>query len=150
MVDESARPYPQFWLYGDTPIKMERTADGGLRVLAFQDGALVLASHYRSVIFHDRDDLAHRIDEGTWTRLTGGRQWSAADELNARREKRRRELDAMDSTIRRDLTFTTLAAAWSDQITMDRGADILGMTLPDFRRQLEQTAEALGWDGVQS
>lgn len=57
---------PQFFLYGDTPVKFEQTPSGGLRVLVFdpETREFFADSTYRSLVLYDRDNLARVVDEG--------------------------------------------------------------------------------------
>lgn len=59
--------YPQFWLYGNTVVRMEETEVGGLRVMVFNDeGYWTADSTYRSRIFHDRDNMTRQLTEAEY------------------------------------------------------------------------------------
>lgn len=67
-----SRP-PQYYLYGDLPVKMELTPSGGLRVSVFDPATRTFQadSSYRSRVLHDRDNLARELSEQefeTWLR----------------------------------------------------------------------------------
>lgn len=53
----------QYYLYDGLPVKMEETPEGALRVLVFDLdlGKLRRDMTYRSLILHDRNDLARTV-----------------------------------------------------------------------------------------
>jgi len=53
----------QFFLYGDTPVKLEPTPQGGMRVSFFDvhSGSFRLEATFWSRIFHDRDGMARKV-----------------------------------------------------------------------------------------
>ncbi|UQN10235.1 hypothetical protein [Deinococcus sp. QL22] len=60
----------QFFLYGDTPVKFERTPSGGLRVWVFdpETRGFFADSTYRSRVLYDRDNLTRAVNEAEFTR----------------------------------------------------------------------------------
>lgn len=54
----------QYYLYGETPVKMELTPEGGLQVSVFDltTGTFQRDATYRSRILHDRDNLVQELD----------------------------------------------------------------------------------------
>jgi hypothetical protein len=56
---------PQYYLYGDLPVKMELTPDGGLRVSVFDPVTRTFHadSRFRSRVLHDRDNLTRELSE---------------------------------------------------------------------------------------
>jgi hypothetical protein len=53
----------QYYLYDGLPVKMEETPEGALRVQVFDLtlGRLRRDMSYRSLILHDRNNLAHAV-----------------------------------------------------------------------------------------
>lgn len=62
--------FPEFYLYGDIPVKFVRTASGGIQVLVFDrdSKAFYADSTYRSRVLYDRDNLTRRVDEAEFGR----------------------------------------------------------------------------------
>lgn len=61
---------PQFFLYGETPVKFQRTTSGGIQVLVFDPSSksFFADSTYRSRVLHDRDNLTRIVDEAEFDR----------------------------------------------------------------------------------
>jgi hypothetical protein len=60
----------RYYLYGETPVKMEVTPEGALRVLVFDEtsGSFRRDTTYRSRILYDRDNLARELNQAEFNR----------------------------------------------------------------------------------
>jgi len=62
--------FPRYFVYGERPVKMVRTADGGLDVLAYEweTGEFVRDLDYYTDIYYSTDDDARRVSEDEFNR----------------------------------------------------------------------------------